>query len=237
LSELGEKNYNRRDAMKIRRYIYWNALVALLLLTSNGRAQDGLGGALSRFESTAHLLQHTFNQQIAVADFDKDQRPDGAILLDDGQAAGRRSFRVEIHLTAGANTGFTFSSAESELSVSALDVNADGAPDIVVLQTFTRKRLQVWLNDGHGSFRRVNSESYPTQTEARIKFRARIQGQYGPSIWLPARTSLETADVRSTPFSTADSFGVRNLWFEVLFAHSTPRAPNPSRGPPSILWL
>lgn len=223
--------------MKIRRYLYWSALAVLLLLTSNGRAQDGIRGALSRFESPARLLQHTFSQRIVAADFDKDQRPDGAVLLDAGQADGQRSFRVEIHLTAGANTGFTFSSDESELSVSALDVNADGAPDIVVLQTFTRKRLQIWLNDGHGSFRKINSENYPSQTEARIKFRARIQGQYGPSIWLPARTGLETADARSTSFSAADSFGVRNLWLELLFAHSMPRAPNPSRGPPSVLWL
>jgi hypothetical protein len=234
LSELGERNYTRRDWMKIRRYIYWSALAALLLLTSNGRAQDGLRGALSRFESPARLLQHTFSQQIAAADFDKDQRPDGAVLLNTGQTNGQNSFRIEVHLTAGTNTGFTFSSAESAISISALDVNADGAPDIVVQQTFTHKRLQVWLNDGHASFRKVNSDNYQAQTEGPTQFQAHPPGQYGSAIWLPAKVKVELAEARSTPLSAADNFGGHHLWPEVLLAHSAHCALNPPRGPPSI---
>src|SRR5579864_3166165 len=111
--------------MKIRRYLYWSALAVILLLTSNGRAQDGIRGALSRFELPSRLIQHTFSQQIAAADFDKDQLLDGAVLLNAGQTNGQNSFRIEIHLTAGVNTAFTFSSAESAISISALDVNAD----------------------------------------------------------------------------------------------------------------
>ncbi len=211
------------------------AIVSLALVTPAMWAQDGLRGALSRYGSEGRLLQHEFDQQIVAADFDEDQQPDGAVLIDTGQTDGQRSFRIEMHLTSGQNTGIRFSSSESAISIAALDVNADGAPDIVVEQTFTHKRLQVWLNDGHGSFRKVNSEDYQSKTEARLQLRARIPGQYGAVLWLPGRFGSEVAHLRSTPFSPIDGFGVRNLCFEVLLAHSAPRAPNLSRGPPSTL--
>lgn len=223
--------------MNIRRYLYLSAIATLLLLTPIGRAQDGLRGALSRFGSEGRLLEKAFGQQIVAADFDEDQQPDCAVLLDAGQFNGQRSFRIEMHLTAGENTGFSFSSTESAISISALDVNADGAPDIVVEQTFTHKRLQVWLNDGHGSFRKANSEDYPSQIESRLQLGARIPGQYGAVLWLPGRFGSEVAHRRSTPFSVLDSLGVRNRYFEVLLAYSATRAPNPPRGPPSSLSL
>jgi hypothetical protein len=217
--------------MKLTRWLC--AISSLVLLTPAIWAQDGLRGALSRYGFNGRL-QHAFGQQIVAADFDEDQQPDGAVLLDAGQVNGQRSFRIEMHLTAGNNTGLSFSSAESAISISALDVNADGAPDIVVEQTFTHKRLQVWLNDGHGSFRQVSGEDYPSQIEARLRLRARIPGQIGAVLWLPSRFGSEVAHLRSTPFSAIDSSGVRNLCLEVQLAHSAPRAPNPPRGPPSL---
>jgi hypothetical protein len=219
--------------MKLSRWLC--AIVSLVFLTPATWAQDGLRAAMSRFESPAQLGQDTFSQQIAAADFDNDQQPDGAVLLDVGQANGLRSFRLEIHLTAGTNTGFVFSSAASALSISALDVNADGLPDIIVQKTFTHERLQVWLNDGHGSFRKVNSEDYPSQTERPIQFRTRILERYGPAIWLTAKVGAEIADVRSRPLSASDGLGIRNLWLELLLAHSALRALNPPRGPPPVL--
>lgn len=221
--------------MKLPRWLC--AIVSLVFLTPTIWAQDGLRGALIRFESPAQLGHDTFSQQIVAADFDNDQQPDGAVLLDAGQTDGLRSFRLEVHLTAGTNTGFTFSSAESALSISTLDVNADGIPDIVVQQTFTHERLQVWLNDGHGSFRKVNSQDYPSQTERPIQIRIRIPGQYGPAIWLPAKVGAEIADVRSRPLSVSDSLGIRNLWPELILARSAHRDLNPSRGPPTVLSL
>jgi len=221
--------------MRLTRWLC--AISSLVLLTPAIWAQDGLRGALSRYGSEGRPLHSAFSQQILAADFDEDQQPDGAVLVDTGQVNGQRSFRIEMHLTAGYNTGFSFSSTESAISISALDVNADGAPDIVVEQTFTHKRLQVWLNDGHGSFHQVNSEDYPSQIEARLRLRARIPGQYGAVLWLPSRFGSEVAHLRSTPFSAIDSSGVRNLCLEVQLAHSAPRAPSPPRGPPSSLSL
>jgi hypothetical protein len=211
------------------------AIVFLAFLTPVIWAQDGIQGALSRIEAPAQLLHHTFSQQIVAGDFDNDQRPDGAVLLDVGQINGQRSFRLEIHLSTGTNTGFAFSSPESALSISALDVNADGLPDIIVQKAFTHERLQVWLNDGHGSFRKVNSENYPSRTGAPTQFQARTPEQNGPANWLPAKVGTEVADVPSRPLCAPDSFGLRNLWSELLLAHSLPRAPNPARGPPSLL--
>jgi hypothetical protein len=221
--------------MKLPRWIC--AIVLLAFLTPAIWAQDGLQGALSRIEASAQLLHHTFNEQIVAGDFDNDQRPDGAILLDVGQINGQSSFRLEIHLTAGTNTGFAFSSAESALSISTLDVNADGLPDIIVQKTFTHERLQVWLNDGHGSFRRVNSANYPSQIGTPIQFQARTPEQCGPANWLPAKVGTEIADAPSKPLYVSDSFAIRNLWSDLLSVRSAPRAPNPPRGPPPALSL
>lgn len=221
--------------MKLPRWLC--AIVSLAFLTPAIWAQDGLLGALSRIEAPAQLLHHTFSQQIIAGDFDNDQRPDGAVLLDVGQINGQRSFRLEIHLSAGTNTGFMFSSAESALSISALDVNADGLPDIIVQKTFTHERLQVWLNDGHGSFRKVNTENYLLRTGAPIQFQARAPEQYGPANWLPTKVGAEMAAAPSRPLYVPDNFGLRNRWSEVFLAHSALRAPNPPRGPPVLFSL
>jgi len=140
-------------------------LIALVLASSAAWAQDGLRGIATNDAQGSSALRSSFEQRLVVADFDNDQRPDGAILTDAGQLNGQRSFRIDLHLTAGDNNTLTFQSSETALTISALDVNHDGATDIVVEQAFTRRRLEVWLNDGHGIFRKARSEDFPSAYE------------------------------------------------------------------------
>ncbi|MBV8206850.1 MAG: VCBS repeat-containing protein [Acidobacteria bacterium] len=126
------------------------------------RAQDGLAGALQNrfaFAGCSPMVQFACNS-IAAADFDGDNSPDAAILMDARPANGLRT--IEIHLTARRNTRLTFVSPESSILVTAIDVNRDGAADIVVEQPLTHKRLELWLNDGRGAFHSVPAERFPS---------------------------------------------------------------------------
>src|SRR6516165_2236476 len=161
--------------MKRRLSIAGLVLLLFFLCVPAMKAQDGLGGALSGSTKAAHAVPE-FLTQIAAADFDNDQKPDGAILLESGLQNGKRFFRIELHLTADSNREITFSSAESELSISALDVNRDGIPDLIVEQAFTHKRLQVWLNDGHGRFRQARPEDFPAPSDAPFRWHALFAG-------------------------------------------------------------
>src|SRR5579872_7222300 len=126
--------------MKLRYPICGILLCLVSLCVPALQAQDGLRGALSRGAKSGQAFAGR-PAQIAAADFDDDQAPDGAILLETGSLNGQRSFRVEVHATAAANSAITFSSEENGLAISALDVNQDGAPDIVIEKAFTHQRL------------------------------------------------------------------------------------------------
>lgn len=109
-------------------------------------AQDGLEGALSRAD-----LVPTFGTTLAIADFDHDNRPDGAVLLKSDRSRGT-TFRIELHYSTRANIEVAFKSTESLHGITALDIDNDTDADVVVEQPITHRRLHVWLNDGHGSF-------------------------------------------------------------------------------------
>ena len=143
------------------------AIVALLTTVPWAYAQDGLQGALSRANvvSPANLAT-PFRQTLAAADFDGDHKPDGAVLLDDGWLQSHGVLRkIEIHLSGRRNTELTFESSEAELAISALDINHDGATDIVVERPLSRKRLHVWLNDGRGGFHEAAAQDFQSVVE------------------------------------------------------------------------
>jgi hypothetical protein len=155
----------KRLRMKLRSLCAKFAFVAALALTAHQAcAQDGLEGAWSRASlSPPTNLGTPFSQTLAAADFDGDNKPDGAVLVDDGWIRAQYgSRRIELHFTGRGNADLTFESNEIALAIVALDVNKDGATDIVVEQPLTCKRLQVWLNDGRGEFRKVRSEDFPS---------------------------------------------------------------------------
>jgi len=213
------------------------AIVVVALAGSALWAQDGLDGALpqagygSRLNPTA-----PFVQTLAVADFDNDHKLDGAVLLDSGRAWGQNSFRIQFHLSGSANTDLSFESSEPQLAIRALDINHDGATDVVVEHPFTHKRLYVWLNDGHGVFHRGRIEDFPS---AEVPGSGQVQlpslQTNCPAVCLPQQrgtemTMLASSSVRGRPPSLA---GLGRL-FPVSSVVSRPFYPFSSRAPPSI---
>lgn len=220
--------------MTTRHSICGMIVLLAVLCPSLLKAQDGLRGAMSRGSAAPPLPM--FWAQIAAADFDNDHDPDGAILLETGRLNGKRSFRIEVHVTESANSAMTFSSAESGLAISALDVNQDGAPDIVIEEAFTRQRLQVYLNDGHGSFRQVRVEDYPSSDSSGPNWRP-SSVSYAPELCLLISRSSETGSVKRNSLVGRTAAVRFNCWPERLLARSAARAPSSSRAPPTLLSL
>jgi hypothetical protein len=143
--------------MKAHSHIKLALLTALLLMAPWVWAQDGLEGALPQAN-----LGRPFHQNLAAADLDGDNKPDGAVLIESGWLAHSSLRTIELHFSGRANTNLSFESNQDELAISVQDVNRDGAADIIVEQAISHKRIQIWLNDGRGTFRKVNTEDYPS---------------------------------------------------------------------------
>ena len=227
--------------VRMRRSFALKIVVIVLALTGSSLwAQDGLAGALSRAtDGPPTILQSPFAQTLAAADFDGDNKPDGAILLDPNWLRPQNSFRtIELHFTGHKDTDLTFQSTEADLTISALDVNGDGTIDIVVEQSFTHKRLHVWLNDGRGRFRKVRAESFPS-TEERSQERLESPAQQPdcPAFCLPSQRGPEVASLAAGPLLylpclfTAQALGSR----PPIGAGAV--APNSQRAPPLIRSL
>ena len=221
--------------MKARSLALKIVVAALALTASSLWAQDGLEGALSRPNlASPSDIATPFRQTLAAADFDGDNKPDGAVLVDDGwirQQPGSR--RIELHFTGRGNADLTFESNEAELAVSALDVNRDGATDIVVEQPFTHKRLQIWLNDGRGGFRKVRSEDFPSADAGNYpRLGSPSQPPEGSTLCLPPQRGSEIALLTACPFPfRSSSARVQSLPFLAPLALRV-NAPNFPRAPP-----
>ncbi len=211
-------------------------LVAILVLCVPAAwAQDGLDGALSRAGSRPRALLGLGNRLVS-ADFDNDDRPDAAILLQQELSNGQTRFRIELHVTAGTNHAITFSSAESGLAISAIDVNRDGATDIVIERELTHERLQVFLNDGHGDFHTVRGNDYPSP-ESPTRLCQKSSAQRMPFSVLITARGLELHGLRW--IATVVPAGKRLLNGVGDVSHSpwNSLSPSASRAPPSAFLL
>lgn len=207
----------------------------IILCLPMARAQDGLLGALSCPRVGSRVLLG-FEKQLVAADFDRDNKPDAAILLADGLSNGQTSFRVELHLTAGSNHAITFVSAENGLTISAVDLNRDGAPDIVIEREFTHERLQVFLNDGHGHFHKVGSQRYSLPNPSALLCRPWF-AQCMPLSYLPPARGLELPGLRRVATMGPARSRLLNRCEDVPRAQMNFRPPSTTRAPPFSAML
>lgn len=194
-------------------------------------AQDGLAGALSKAEATPRMLQSFSGPTLVVADFDNDHQPDGALLVNAGVIDGHRVFRVELHFSSAENRDLTLVSNCGSLAISAFDVNLDGMPDLIVEEALTHKRLQVWLNDGHGRFRQARVEDFPPQPDSPYKLQAPMAAQACLALSLPSRVETHQALLlRVLRFDSSSSHW--KVQPGVLGASEFTSVANSSRAPP-----
>jgi len=172
------------------------AVTSMLLLGSQVvLAQDGLKGALTQANRTASFRQPfspILGPSLAVADFDNDKKPDGAVLLDSDFVGPQGSHQIELHFTSRPNVDLTFQSAETNLSIYGIDIDQDGDLDLVVEQSITHERLQLWLNNGHGEFEKGRIADFPSASAPTGQQITTGEEVNIPAISLPPQRLVET---------------------------------------------
>jgi hypothetical protein len=203
------------------------ALVAITLSASALHAQDGLSDAMACAKYASNTGSTFLGPSLATADFNNDHHPDGALLLRD-----RNSFRIEVHFRFHQVSEITFASSLPQLAISAVDVNRDGSPDLVVEDPFSLRRVFIWINDGHGAFHSASVDDFQADEDESCPFVATpCHGPQCPAIDTPGkmRSPGTSSEWRRMPAATSD------FQFVAALDRAIPTwdtKPNPLRGPP-----
>ena len=99
--------------------------------------------------------------QFAIADFDGDLRPDLASIQVGANIAGSADYWIQLQLTSAGRQSIHLVAPAGGLLIEARDVNGDHAVDLVVSSAWFRQPVAIFLNDGHGSFSRVEPTAFP----------------------------------------------------------------------------
>jgi hypothetical protein len=97
----------------------------------------------------------------AIADFDGDHRPDVASVEPGANGALPTQYQIQLRLSASGRRFIHLNAPPGGLWIEARDVNHDGAVDLVVVTAWRRQPVAVLLNNGHGSFSRIEPARCP----------------------------------------------------------------------------
>jgi hypothetical protein len=111
--------------------------------------------------SSSHFVWSGSYQSFSVADFDEDFSPDLA-SVQAGKSNGRNTdYWVELQLSAAGRQTFQVVAPLGSVQIASRDVNGDNLPDLVLTSTWIKQPVAIFLNDGRGSFSRVEPAAFP----------------------------------------------------------------------------
>ena len=119
------------------------------------------GGAAGADVRTAAASPAEPGIRFAVADFDWDLRPDLAGVQVGRSDVYRTDYWIELQLSAAGRQTILVVAPAGGLQIAARDVNGDHALDLVLTTAWLSAPVAVFLNDGHGSFSRVDPTDFP----------------------------------------------------------------------------
>jgi hypothetical protein len=119
------------------------------------------GGAAGADVGTAPASPAEPGIRFAVADFDGDLRPDLAGVQVGRSDVYRTDYWIELQLSAAGRQTILVVAPAGGLQIAARDVNGDHALDLVLTTAWLSEPVAVFLNDGHGSFSRVDPTNFP----------------------------------------------------------------------------
>lgn len=97
----------------------------------------------------------------SVADFDQDSKPDLA-SIQPGKSNGRSTdYWVDLQLSAAGRQTFQVIAPIGSVQIAARDVNGDDLPDLVLTSASLKQPIAILLNDGRGTFTRVDPAAFP----------------------------------------------------------------------------
>jgi hypothetical protein len=149
------KFYRRTDPRRSRRILHnpfvWTSLLLLF------------GGSTAARENTrnAAVTSPRVASQIAIADFDGDLRPDLVSIQAGSNSSGSHDYWIQFQLSRAGRQSIRLVAPAGGLTIEARDVNGDHAVDLVLVTAWFRQPVAILLNDGHGSFSRVEPTAFP----------------------------------------------------------------------------
>lgn len=99
--------------------------------------------------------------QFAVADFDGDHRPDLVGVQSGQSGVSRTNYWIQLQLSAAGRQTILLVAPAGGLQIAARDVNGDQIPDLILTTTWLREPVAIFINDGHGTFTRVEPAAFP----------------------------------------------------------------------------
>jgi len=101
------------------------------------------------------------NLRFVYSDFDGDLRPDLAVVQAGRSDLSFTDYWVQFKLTTTRPQAIRVVAPTGGLQMATWDVNGDHVPDLVLTTTWSNQAVAVLLNDGHGSFSRLDPSTYP----------------------------------------------------------------------------
>jgi len=121
-----------------------------------------MGGVATGAEvSTAHAASFLPSPSFSISDFDGDLKPDLASVEVGRGDFSRTDYLIQLRLSAAGQQTFQIVAPMGGLQIASRDVNGDHVLDLVLTTAWFRQPVAILLNDGHGSFRRVDPAAFP----------------------------------------------------------------------------
>jgi hypothetical protein len=145
-----------RDKLAIRSHAFFPLLILLLflgLVCGNAAASADVRNVPAGSPAP--------NPQFAIEDFDGDLRPDVASIQAGQSDFSSTDYWIQLQLSEVGRQFIRVVGPIGGLSIEARDVNGDRAIDLVLVTAWHRQPVAILLNDGHGSFSRVDPTGFP----------------------------------------------------------------------------
>lgn len=145
---------SRRDNRRVsRRLLLWIPLSAMFILAGRSTSESAAvkNGPVISVEPG----------QFAIADFDGDVHPDLATIQAGSSSPGTVNYWIQLQLSGLGQQSIQLLAPAGGLSMEARDVNGDHSIDLVLATAWFRQPVAILLNDGHGTFSRIQPTVFP----------------------------------------------------------------------------
>jgi hypothetical protein len=138
----------------------WVHQILLLAFILLGVAAGGSAKTAAAQTSSARGPLNTA-QSFAFADLDGDAALDSADVWSTTSSSEAGEYWLELQLSSVGRRSIPLVGPAGGLVIEARDINGDHAPDLILATAWFKQPVAVFLNDGHGSFSRVEPAKFP----------------------------------------------------------------------------